>query len=93
MAVLFETAVMDPVFVLETAGSYWLIRGLLGSSGAQNMQITISFANVLSRWLDCPVLRTNANLDLVLQVSSLRHSLQLQQGQHSNIAATGRPIG
>ncbi|KAH7727477.1 Protein RICT-1 b [Aphelenchoides avenae] len=66
LAILLELSVSNPVLVIETVGTEWLLRSLIGP-GANNCRYTALSCHVLTKWLDCAEIRERAELNLFLE--------------------------
>uniref|UniRef100_A0A0N5AA47 RICTOR_N domain-containing protein n=1 Tax=Syphacia muris TaxID=451379 RepID=A0A0N5AA47_9BILA len=64
-AVFLETAVTDPLLIIETAGTGWIVDALLIPDN--NKWVSVLVCRILCLWLDHPKLRAEAKLNTVLE--------------------------
>lgn len=67
LGVILEIAILNPMLIIEVCSTDWIPRVLV-SPGYNNYQICALVCRVLSSWLEDPVIREKANLQLVMEV-------------------------
>ena len=67
LGILLEVSVLDPFLAIENFSTDWIPR-ILVSPGINNFQISALVCRVLSSWLDDPMIRQKAELQLVMEV-------------------------
>lgn len=88
LAILLELSVSNPVLVIETVGTEWLLRSLIGP-GANNCRYTALSCHVLTKWLDSAEIRERAELNLFLEVCANKDFGRLETTLANARAACG----
>ncbi|KAF1765309.1 hypothetical protein GCK72_005261 [Caenorhabditis remanei] len=66
IGLFLELSLTEPSLILEMAGTDWLVKVLTGVS-CMSKRIVILASHVLIFWLDSPMIRIKAHLDLVME--------------------------